>query len=60
MINRSHHFHNVFLRNQSKPEKEILTFYAITYEPIKIQKPQNERLNITFVKDTDVNAEKLL
>ena len=32
---------------------EILTFYAITFEPIKIQKhlaPQNDRLNLSFVK----------
>jgi hypothetical protein len=42
-----------FLQNWQKQEKEILLFYAITFEPIKIQKrsaPQNDRLIITFVK----------
>ena len=41
---------------------EILTFYAITYKPIKIQKrsaPQNDRLNLSFVKDIYVNAKKM-
>ena len=41
---------------------EILTFYAITFEQIKIQKrsaTQNDRLSISFVKDTYVNAEKM-
>ena len=37
-------------------------FYAITFEPIKIQKrsaPQNDRLNLSFVKDIYVNAKKM-
>ena len=37
-------------------------FFAITFEPIKIQKcsaPQNDRLNLSFVKDTYVNAKKM-
>ena len=41
---------------------EILTFYAITFKPIKIQKhsaPQNDRLNLSFVKDIYVNAKKM-
>ena len=41
---------------------EILTFYAITFEPIEIQKhsaPQNDHLNLSFVKDTYVNAEEM-
>ena len=36
--------------------------YAITFKQIKIQKrstPQNECLNISFVKDIDVNAKKM-
>ena len=40
----------------------MLTFYAITFESIKIQKcsaPQNDRLNLSFVKDTYVNAKKM-
>ena len=42
-----------FLQNWQKQEKEILTLYAISFEPIKIQKrsaPQNDCLIITFVK----------
>ena len=52
-------FPQFFLRNQSKPEKEILTFYVIAFATIKIQKhsaPQNDRLNLSFVKDKYVKA----
>ena len=41
---------------------EILAFYAIAIEPIKLQTcsaSQNDRLNISFVKDTYGNAEKM-
>ena len=41
---------------------EILTFYAITFEQIKMQKhsaPQSDRLNLSFVKDIKDNAEKM-
>ena len=41
---------------------EILVFYAIAIEPIKVQThsaSQNDRLNISFVKDTSGNAQKL-
>ena len=41
---------------------EILTFYVIPFEPIKIQKrsaPQNDRLNLSFVKNIHVNAKKM-
>ena len=41
---------------------EILPFYAIMFEPIKIQKrsaPQNDRLNFSFVKDIYVVSEKM-
>ena len=41
---------------------EILKFYAINYEQINIQKrsaPQNGCLNLSFVKDTYVNAKKM-
>jgi hypothetical protein len=41
---------------------EILMFYAITFEPIKIQKcsaPQNDRLNLSFVKDAKKMARKI-
>ena len=39
-----------------------LKFYSITFLPIKIQKhsePQNDHLNISFVKDINVKAEKM-
>ena len=39
-----------------------MTLYVITFEPIKIQKrsaPQNDRLNLSFVKDIYVNAKKM-
>ena len=37
-------------------------FYAIPFEPFKIQKPsapQNDRLNLSFVKDFDVVGTKM-
>jgi len=40
---------------------EILAFYAIDIESIKVQthsKSQNDRLNLSFVKDTYGNAKK--
>ena len=39
-----------------------LAFCVITFEPIKIQTylaPQNDRLNLSFVKDIHVIAEKM-
>ena len=41
---------------------EILVFYAIAIEPIKVQTysaSQNDRLNLSFVKDVYVVAKKL-
>ena len=41
---------------------EILAFYAIAIEPIEIQKcsaPQNDRLDLSFLEDIYVYAEKL-
>ena len=45
-----------------KKETEILTLYAITFEQIKIQKrstPQNECLNLSFVKNIYVVGKKM-
>ena len=45
-----------------KVEMEILTFYAITFEPIKVQKhsaPQNDSLNLSFVKDIYEHTKKM-
>ena len=42
---------------------EILTFYAITFKQIKIQKRlalQNDRPSLSFVKDTYLDAKKWL
>ena len=41
---------------------EILAFYAIAIEPIKVKicsASQNDRLNLSFVKDTHGNAKKM-
>ena len=41
---------------------EILAFYVIAIEPIKVQThsvSQNDRLNLIFGKDTYGNAEKM-
>ena len=35
-------------------DKEIFAFYVITFEPIEVQTrsaPQNDRLNLSFLKD---------
>ena len=52
----------IFLLNQEKLEMEILIFYAILFEPIMVQKrsaPQNDSLNLSFVKDIYVVAKKM-
>ena len=52
----------IFLLNQEKLEMEILIFYAIMFEPIMVQKrsaPQNDSLNLSFVKDIYVHAKKM-
>ena len=41
---------------------EKIAFCVITFDPIKIQThsaPQNDRLNFSFVKDTNVDGKKL-
>ena len=41
---------------------EILVFYAIAIEPIRVQTcsaSQDDRLNLSFVKDTYGNAKKM-
>ena len=45
---------SVFVQNCQKTEMEIFVFCVITFESIKIQThsaPQNDRLNLIFVKD---------
>ena len=41
---------------------EILTFYAITLDPIEVQKlsaPQNDRLDLFFMEDIHTSFEKV-
>ena len=47
-----------FLQNCKKKKMEIFVFCHITFEPIRIwtcSAPQNDRLNLSFVKDIRVN-----
>ena len=42
-------------------EKKLFTFCALTFEPIEVQNrsaPQNDRLNLSFVKDFHLVGEK--
>ena len=51
-----------FLQNRTKTKIEIIAFCVITFEPIKIKTcsaPQNDRLNLSFVKDTCVDGGNL-
>ena len=44
-----------FLQNNKNPEMELFAFCVIIFEPIEVQThsaPQNDRLNLSFVKDT--------
>ena len=53
---------SVFVQNCKKPKMEICAFCVITFEPIEIQNheaPQNDRLNLSFVKDEHTNGEKM-
>ena len=49
-----------FLQNRTKTKMEIIAFCVITFEPIKIKTcsaPQNDRLNLSFVKYIHVDGE---
>ena len=51
-----------FLQNHNNTETEIFAFCVITFEPIEVQTrsaPQNDRLNLSFVKDIYVDGRKL-
>ena len=51
-----------FLQNCRKPKIEIIAFCVITFQPIKVQTcsaPQNDRLNLSFVKDIYVDGGNL-
>ena len=50
------------LQNRKKMEMEIFALCVIMFEPIKIQTPlapQNDRLNLSFVKDENTVGEKM-
>ena len=52
---KKHYTNNKFLPNWKKIEKKIFAFCVITFEPIMINTcsaPQNDRLNLSFVKDS--------
>ena len=50
-----------FLQNHKNTEMEIFAFCVITFEPMEVQTrsaPQNNRLEISFLKDIKVVGEK--
>ena len=50
-------FTSFFLQNRKKPGKEKNAFCVINFEPIEVQAhsaPQNDCLNLSFVKDINV------
>ena len=52
----------LFLQNHTKTKMEKIAFCVITFEQIKIQTqsaPQNDRLNISFVKVIHVDGGNL-
>ena len=52
----------VFLQNRKKTKMGIFAFCVIAFEPIKIQTcsaPQNDRLNLSFVKDKTCSWQKM-
>ena len=51
-----------FLQNRTKTKMEKIAFCVITFEQIKIQThlaPQNDRLNLSFVKDINEVGKKM-
>ena len=53
---------SVFVQNCQAPKMEILTFFNITFQPIEIEirsASQNDRLNLSFVKDKHAYGKKM-
>ena len=51
-----------FLQNYKNPKRELFVFCLITFEPIEVQTlsaPQNDRLNLLFMKDIYVGVHKM-
>ena len=42
---------SAFLQNCKNPETEIFVFYVMTFDPITCYAPQNDRLNLSFMRD---------
>ena len=54
--------YSFFYKITKSREKEIFAFCVITFEPIKVKTcsaPQNDRLNLSFVKDFYLVAKKM-
>ena len=50
-----------FLQNRTKMKMEIIAFCVITFGPIKVKTcsaPQNDHLNLSFVKDSYADGGK--
>ena len=53
---------SVFVQNQKNLDMETFAFCIISFEPIRIQihyAPQNDRLNLNFVKDKHTDGKKV-
>ena len=54
--------YNFFLQNRTKTKMEKIAFCVITFGPIKVKTcsaPQNDHLNLSFVKDIYVDGGNL-
>ena len=52
----------IFVQNHKKTKMEICAFCALTFEPIEIynhEAPQNDHLNLSFVKDEVTYGKKV-
>ena len=55
-------FTSFFLQNRKKLEMEKNAFCVINFEPIEVQThsaPQNHRLNLSYVKDINIDGGKV-
>ena len=55
-------FSRFFLQNRKNPDTEKTAFFVINFEPSEVQThsaPQNDRVNLSFVKDINVDGEKV-
>ena len=57
---KKHYTNEFFLQNHKNSETEIFAFCVITFESIQTRlAPQNDRLNLSFVKYIYANGGKL-